>query len=229
MKSYLSAFWALLFPRTCMACREVLAEGEDTICTNCLFELPLTNSIAQNDDTVALKFAGKIPIESTHAYLRFRKGGRVQQLMHQLKYEGHQEVGELLGRMFGAELKKAGFAEQVDLLIPVPIHESRLRQRGYNQSDSIARGVSERLQVSWSNEVLRKELATESQTRKSRIERFQNVANVFQVIRPELIKNQRVALIDDVVTTGSTLESCAQSLLASGCSGVHIWTLATAM
>lgn len=133
----------------------------------------------------------------------------------------------MLGRLFGVELKAASLT--ADLLLPVPLHESRQRQRGYNRSDSIAEGLSQLLEIPWSNQLLKKEMATASQTRKTRWERVQNVAKVFTITQPEFIQNQRIALIDDVVTTGSTLEACAQVLLEKGCRAAHIWTLATAL
>lgn len=227
MKSYWQAFWTLLFPRICLGCQQTLAEGEDLLCTTCRFDLPVTHSWQTGDSIVADKFAGKIPVASAHAYLKFRKGGKVQHLLHQLKYNNEPEVGALLGRLFAVELKAAGLT--ADLLLPVPLHESRQRQRGYNQSDSIAEGLSQVLEIPWSNQLLKKETATASQTRKTRWERVQNVANVFTVTQPEFIQNQQIALIDDVVTTGSTLEACAQVLLEKGCREVHIWTLATAL
>lgn len=229
MKRYWGAFRRLLFPEICLACQDALTDGEQVICTVCRYELPRTRSAETGDPLVAGKFAGRVPVGSAHAFLRFRKGGRVQKLLHQLKYNGRQEVGEILGRLFGAELRKAGLSEQIDLIIPVPLHESRLRQRGYNQSECIARGLSEVLQSPWSGDLLRKHHATDTQTRKSRLERFRDTDALFHVTAGEQVAGRRIALIDDVVTTGSTLEACAQALLASGCREVHVWALATAM
>ncbi|MDR6193198.1 ComF family protein [Siphonobacter sp. SORGH_AS_0500] len=227
MKSYWKAFWALLFPRICLSCQQALAEGEYLLCTTCHYNLPRTQSCLTGHSTIEEKFAGKIKITSAHAYLKFQKGGKVQHLLHQLKYNNQPEVGEGLGRLFGSEIKTAGLT--ADLLLPVPLHESRLRQRGYNQSDSIAKGISEVTGIPWRSDVLQKVKATTSQTNKSRMERFQNVANAFQVIEKNGIENQRIALIDDVITTGSTLETCAEVLLEHGCKELHIWTLATAL
>lgn len=226
MKSYWHAFWALLFPRTCLSCQEALAEGEYLICTTCHYELPRTKSCLTGHSTIEEKFAGKIRITTAHAYLKFQKGGKVQHLLHQLKYNNQPEVGEWLGRLFGLEIKTAGLA--ADLLLPVPLHESRLRQRGYNQSDCIAKGISEVTGIPWQDTVLKKVTPTTSQTNKTRIERFQNVENVFEVLNKSAIEGQRIALIDDVVTTGSTLEACAQVILENGCQELHIWTLASA-
>lgn len=225
MKTYWQSFWALLFPRTCLSCQQALAEGEHLLCTTCHFELPRTQSCLTGRSTIAEKFAGKVPVTTAHAYLKFQKGGKVQHLLHQLKYNNQPEVGEWLGRLFGTEIKAAGLT--ADVLLAVPLHESRLRQRGYNQSDCIAKGISEVTEIPLGNDILHKKTATSSQTNKTRLERFQNVERVFEVVKKSDIEGKRIALIDDVVTTGSTLEACAQVLLENGCRELHIWTLAS--
>lgn len=228
LRSYFAAFLDLLFPRYCLACHGSLLQGEETVCTTCRHELPRTESHVRPNETLMLKMAGRAPVASINAYLIFTKGGKVQQLLHALKYKGHQEVGEVLGRWYGAELTGVNFPEKLDLILPVPMHKNKLRARGYNQSDSFANGLSQSLGVEWSAEVLRKGKMTESQTRKTRLERLQNVQDVFFVEKPEVIQGKRIALVDDVITTGATLEACVEVLLNAGCREVHLITIATA-
>ncbi|WP_240935468.1 ComF family protein [Hymenobacter sp. HDW8] len=162
------------------------------------------------------------------SYLRFLRRGRVQHLLHQLKYQGQRDIGRVLGRWYGTELADHGFATEFDLIVPVPLHPSKLAKRGYNQSDTFAEGLSMSLQVPWSATALRRTEHTSSQTQKNRAERWQNVAEVFEVNQQADILNKRILIVDDVLTTGATLEACATALLAAGCSQVSIATIACA-
>jgi ComF family protein len=229
MRLYLNAFVDLLFPRVCSACSETLASGEEILCTSCRFALPRTDSHQTGDTRIAEKFYGKVELASAHAYLKFSKGSSVQRLLHALKYRNQPGVGQILGKLYGAELRQAGRYDDGDLIIPVPLHRAKLRQRQYNQSDCFAEGLSEAMQIPWSPTVLRKKKATDSQTRKSRFERFQNVNEIFQVTDPAQIQGKTLILVDDVVTTGATLESAARVLLGSGAQSVHVLTIATAL
>ncbi len=222
------AFFDLLFPRYCLACHLTLNGSEETVCTGCRYDLPRTESHQRLNETLQLKMAGRAPISSLNAYLTFAKGGKVQRLLHALKYKGHQEVGELLGRWYGAELHEAGFTEKLDLIVPVPLHHTKQKQRGYNQSDCFARGLSESLSVTWTADLLKKGRVTESQTHKTRLERLKNVQDVYFVENSDQLVGKRVALVDDVITTGATLEACVDVLLTAGCREVHVITIATA-
>ena len=219
----------LIFPRYCLACRDSLEVGEELICTKCRFELPLTESHKGYDEKLAQKFYGKVKVESVNAYLKFVKGGKVQRLLHELKYKGQQEVGEMLGRMYGTVLKEIDLHEKIDLILPIPLHRKKLSTRGYNQADCFAKGLSEVWQIPWSTTILQKGRPTESQTKQpGRYERYKNINDVFLVKEPEAIANKRIALVDDIVTTGSTLEACANELLLEGANQIHIITIATA-
>lgn len=229
MNPWLASFLDLIFPRVCTSCEGALVQGEEILCASCLFHLPRTNSHQTQDARIAEKFYGKVELASAHAYLKFTKGGRVQHVLHALKYKNQPEVGNFLGKAYGTELQRSGYCPDAHLIIPVPLHRSKFRQRQYNQSDCFAEGLSEALQVPWSGMVLQKRKASTSQTRKSRFERFQNVDDVFQVIDPERIRGQNLILVDDIVTTGATLESAARTLLHSGARTVHILTIATAL
>ncbi|MCY7349937.1 MAG: ComF family protein [Cytophagaceae bacterium] len=218
----------LLFPRYCLACYGVLNRGEETICTTCRYEIPRTITQPAAQEALQQKFYGRSEVASLGAFLTFTKGGKVQRVLRALKYKGHQEAGELLGRWYGAELKESGFDQAIDVIIPVPLHRKRQKERGYNQSDCFAKGLSESLEIAWTTEILRKGKHVKSQTSMSRIQRMENVQDVFFVENPDRLVGKRVALVDDVITTGATLEACVEALKQNGCREVHILTIATA-
>lgn len=223
-----SSFIDLIFPRICSACLEPLQRNEELICTHCRFDLPKTNLHLETENPLAYKFFGEVQLKHTLSYLKFVKGGKVQRLMHELKYKGNQEVGEMLGRWYGAELRESGFSDAFDLIIPVPLHQKRLTVRGYNQSDCFAKGLSESLNIEWRNDILIREIETSSQVNKSRLERYQNMDKVFTVKNSELLRNKKIVVVDDTLTTGATLESCVLSLQAFEIKDISILTLAMA-
>jgi ComF family protein len=230
IRTALADFVSLIFPQVCLACNESLARGENHICTGCRAQFPYTDyhKLPPSENPLARKFWGKVPVRYSLSYLRFLRRGRVQHLLHQLKYQGQQDVGQVLGRWYGAELYEFGLATEFDLIVPVPLHPRKLAKRGYNQSDSFAEGLSVSLQVPWSANTLRRTEHTSSQTQKNRAERWKNVAEVFEVAAPESILGKRILIVDDVLTTGATLEACAAALSAAGCYEVSIATIACA-
>lgn len=201
----------LLFPNYCPGCGDAMHKGETTICSECVAKLPRTGFAQQNDNRVEKLFWGRIEIQAAAAFLRFSQEGLVQRLLHALKYYHVPEVGEKLGRLFGHELAKAPRMSTLDAIIPIPLHPSKLKLRGYNQSLSIAQGLAETLGVRVDESLVRTQ-NTSSQTRKSKFARWQNVASVFDVRSPDKLQNQHVMLIDDVITTGSTIEAAARRL-----------------
>lgn len=222
---------SLLFPEVCYTCDDALARGEKYICTDCAVKLPYTDHHlhgATELNPLQQRFWGKVPVRFAFSYLYFRPKGRVQRLLHRLKYKGAHELGEYIGKRYGALLSDHHYADQFDLILPVPLHRLKLRRRGYNQSDSFAKGLSEAMQVDWSGSVLVRNTDTSTQTKKSRLDRWQNVEKVFEVKRPDQVKGKRILLVDDVLTTGATLEACAVVLLESGCSEVSVVTIAAA-
>ena len=216
------SFIDLIFPRICAGCQQPLQHKEEIVCTNCRFELPFTNSHLQVDEKLNKRFIGKVELEHSLAYLKFVKGGKVQRMMHELKYKGNINVGELLGRMYGSELKENGFSNKFDLILPVPLHANRLIIRGYNQSDSLAKGLSESLKVEWRNDILKRGISTESQINKTRLERYENMKDVFFVDKQEGLSEKRIVIVDDTLTTGATLESCVLALNDVGVKNVSI-------
>ncbi|MDB4925745.1 ComF family protein [Mucilaginibacter sp.] len=210
---YLSNFISLLFPQLCPACGTDLMANEKIICTDCLYNLPLTNFHLQPDNIVAQQFWGKINLEASYALYYFTKGGKVQNLMHHFKYRGMHQIGNLLGSIAGDQLSKNEKFTTVDYIIPVPLHKSRLKERGYNQSACFANGLANKLNAVVEDANLVRVKATETQTHRSRFARFENMQEVFVVKDIERLRNKHVLLVDDIVTTGSTLEACGIQLL----------------
>lgn len=212
-RGYLADFVSLLFPELCAACGESLVAREHLLCTDCLLNLPFTNFHLQPDNIVARQFWGKIKLEGAFALYYFTKGGKIQNLLHQLKYKGVHQLGNLLGTTAAAQLSKNETFKTVDVIIPVPLHKKRLKERGYNQSACFANGLAPGLHAAVEEDNLVRVISTETQTHKSRFARFENMQEVFIVKNPERLTNKHVLLVDDVITTGSTLEACGAQLL----------------
>lgn len=220
-------FLDLFFPHYCLTCTRTLVKGEELICSHCFYDLPQTTCHQELDNIVAQKLYGRIPISRALALYKFRKTGRVQKLLHHLKYKRKPVIGQILGKRYGAILKEARLDQVFDLIVPVPLHRSKLRQRGYNQSDYFAQGLAEILGLPWNNRCLRREKATATQTLKGQLERFENLQNAFQVIDSKAIRDKHLLLVDDVITTGATLEACSTVLLAAGSREISVATIAT--
>jgi ComF family protein len=221
-------FVSLFFPPYCMGCSGHLVRGEEILCTRCLAELPKTHYHHRFENPVINRLAGRLPIRHGWAFLKFQKGGIVQHLLHQLKYNNCPEIGERLGKAYGRELRETSVASEFDLIVPVPLHRSRQRQRGYNQSAHFAKGLSESLQVPWDESISIRTQATASQTRKTRADRWENVRHVFAVETAIPVQGKRILLVDDVITTGATLEACGRHLLDCGCASVSVACIAEA-
>lgn len=227
LNQYLKDFFNLVFPDLCVACNNHLVSQERLICTSCLYNLPKTNFHKEIDNPVSELFWGRAKIEYATAYYFFNKGGQYQDMMHKFKYHGVKEIGYVLGRSFGAQIKNS-FFKNIDVVIPVPLHQSKLKKRGFNQSELIAEGLSESLQKKLDAKNLIRTIATTTQTRKSRFDRWKNVEKIFKVKNPGQITGKHILLVDDVVTTGSTLEACANVILEIPETKVSIATLAVA-
>lgn len=225
----LTDFLSLIFPKVCMSCGKSLFKSEENICTYCLYHLPKTNFHHHPDNPVMKLFWGRATIFSAASLYNFMKGGKVQHLIHQLKYRGKQEIGLSLGKHYGRELKTSPFFSGVNVAIPVPLHPKKLKKRGYNQSETFAQGLSESLEIDYPGNVLVRTAASATQTKKSRFARWKNVEAIFKVNAPEKIEGKHILLVDDVVTTGSTLEACAHKLLEVPGTKVSVATIACAM
>ena len=195
-------------------------KGEVNICSKCMLELQRSNYHLDPENALFTRLNGRIPLKLAFSFFLFRKEGRVQQLLHALKYSNHPELGEMIGEVYGQELVQANLDQKFTMIVPVPLHASRKRKRGYNQSEEFARGLSKSLNIPFAD--------TETQTRKSKLSRWQNVSEVFQVKDINQVQGQHILLVDDVITTGATIEACAQILLAEGCSSMSIASIAYA-
>lgn len=224
----LDDFLSLFYPRLCAGCRAPLVRGEEVICLGCLADLPKTGFEQLPDNPVAQLFWGRTDIRLATAFCRFDKGGAVQHFLHQLKYKGSKEVGEKLGHLLGCDLTRSAAFREVELLIPVPLHPKKERRRGYNQSAEIGKGIAAAMDKPLVTGNLVRNLYSDTQTNKGRFERWENVKTLFDVRNPGLLEGKHLLLIDDVVTTGSTLEACAQVLLNIPGVTVSIATLAYA-
>jgi ComF family protein len=226
--SLINDFISLVFPHICAACGDSLLKQEETICLSCEFHLPRTNFHLIPENPVSRLFWGKVTLESAAAYLYFNKGNKVQVLIHKLKYQGRKDIGVCLGRQYGQYLKVSSFFQTVQLIIPVPLHKKKLKQRGYNQSEQFAIGLGESMILPVLADVLYRRKETETQTKKSRFQRWQNVDDVFDVNDPELLELKHVLLVDDVITTGATLESCIHTLSSIRGIRISVATIAVA-
>lgn len=218
----------LFFPRLCPSCGNALHRKEKVICFSCRYRLPRTNFHLYSDNPVARLFWGRIQLSGAAAFFYFRKEGRVQRLLHALKYKGEEELGKELGRMYGRDLRKSDFAN-TDVIVPVPLHPEKLRLRGYNQSALFGHGLSETMGIPMEETALEKLENTSTQTRKTRYQRWENVEAAYGVLQQDLLGGKRILLVDDVVTTGATLESCAIQLYKKGAASVSIACIAAPM
>lgn len=227
IKTYLKDFVNLFFPDLCIVCNNHLLNQEELICTSCLFHLPKTNFHKQIDNPVSKLFWGRTKLEYATGLFFFNKGSKYQSMMHQFKYHGKKEIGFVLGRYFGSQIKESVFNE-IDVIIPVPLHKSKLRKRGYNQSEWLGMGMAKSLNKPLDILSLVRSVATETQTRKSRFDRWKNVEKIFQITDHKMLEGKHVLIVDDVVTTGSTLEACVSAVLEVKNTKVSIATLAVA-
>jgi ComF family protein len=218
----------LFFPRYCLTCPKPLVRGEVLLCTTCLHDLPQTTYHQEPDNIVAQKLYGRLPVKYATSLYKFRKSSKVQQLLHHLKYKRKPVIGKVLGRRYGIILKETHWSKTLDLIVPVPLHSSRLRKRGYNQSDFFAQGLAEVLKIPWSNQHLKRSKKTTAQIKKSKSERLKGMEDAFYATNTTDIRNKHLLLVDDVITTGATLEACGLALLTAGVKELSVATIAAA-
>jgi ComF family protein len=205
-------FLNLFYPHLCIACHDEVSSNEEILCLKCTLKLPKTNFHLHKENPFTDRFWGRLTLENGAALYHFVKGGKTQHLIHNLKYKGRKDIGSKLGRWYGQQLKNSPHFNDIQLIIPVPLHPRRERKRGYNQSYHFAKGLSESMNIRVDTSALIRKEFTITQTEKSRIERFENVIKAFEIRHPKRLKNKHILLVDDVVTTGATLEACGVKL-----------------
>ena len=203
----------LFFPPVCAGCHSFLLSNENVICTLCRHNIPLTNHHLNPENETFKKFYGRIPVEHTSALLYFHKKGIVQELIHNLKYKGQEEIGTVLGEWYAEDLKNSEIIQSVDQIIPVPLHKRKLRERGYNQVTYFGNALSRGLNVPYNRNILVRNIYSKTQSKKTLLHRSDGIDTIFDVNFSKKDHNKHFLLIDDVITTGSTLEACSHALL----------------
>lgn len=219
----------LFYPNLCRLCGAPLIAGETQICLRCLADLPHTHYHRQANNPVEQRFTGKIPYQYASAFLHYEKGGAVQHLIHSLKYHENREIGYWLGRLAAQELLKDNSPLcHTDLLVPVPLHPRKEKKRGYNQAAEIARGLHAIWHTPIGEKALSRTRFTDTQTRRSVYDRWENVQEIFTAADSRLLENKHILIVDDVITTGSTLAAAAAAALAIPGTTVSLFSIAVA-
>ena len=224
----LADFLNLFYPRLCLCCGQNHVPAKEWLCLTCQFKLPKTDFHQMPENGLTERFWGRLPIISGAAMYYFTKGGRTQQLIHNLKYKGRKQIGVEIGKMYGLILKETPLFQSVDLIIPVPLHPKKQKKRGFNQSALFAAGLATSMNIEWSEEYLKRTSYAETQTKKSRQERMENVLSQFETYNNHKLKGKHLLLTDDVVTTGATMEACGLKLLELGSTKLSIVAIAVA-
>lgn len=208
----LKEVFAIFFPEMCLCCNDYLANHESIICLNCRHDLPLTNFSFEENNLIEKSFYGRIPLENATSLFYFFKKGNVQHLIHQLKYKGQQQVGTFIGDWLGEQLIESERFKTIDCIIPVPLHPKKFKKRGYNQVTTFGESLAKKLAIPYREHILTRVSSTKTQTKKMRLERWKNVQELFHVENNLALENKHILLIDDVITTGATLEACYDAL-----------------
>lgn len=216
----------IFYPKICVICDEKLIQNEKVVCTICRHDLPLTNFQNYSDNKITQTFYGRIALEKGFSLLFFRKKGSTQKLIHDLKYKNNEEIGVFFGEWLGEILKENKEFNNVDFIIPVPLHPKKIRERGYNQVTKFGEKISFYLGIPFIENELIRISSTKTQTFKTRFERFNNIDTKFLLKNPLKFKGKHILLIDDVITTGATLEACAKEFLKPENSKISILTMA---
>lgn len=218
-------FSHLFFPDVCIVCGVELIHSEECICLRCLYKLPRTYNFKQPDNAAERLMAGRLPFERIASFCVYAKGGMLPALIHQLKYHHRKDVGTLLGRIFGEDLLGSDFLKPIDTIVPVPLHPKKEKSRGFNQAEMIAQGLAEATALPMSVGNLIRVVYNPTQTKRTKTERWENVRNIFSVTDPAAFTNRHLLLVDDVITTGSTIEACGVALQECNLVKISVATL----
>jgi len=225
-KIYVKSLVQLFYPNICLACSNALNSQEENICIVCEQRLPYTNFHLHESNPLIKKFWGRIDLNYIDSLLYFEKGSRTQELLHQLKYHGKQEIGTTLAEILIKKYDNAALNQKFDAIVSIPLHYKKLKRRGYNQCDNFCKKLSENWQIPYYPNAIIRNSDTITQTGKNRIDRWENVADIFSVNHEEILKNKHILLIDDVLTTGATIEACAQKILSVENTKLSVITMA---
>lgn len=212
LRNWLADASRLLFPNVCVVCGNRLVGSESVLCTSCFVSLPFTKLQGKPGNVVERMFWGKIPIERATAWLCYHGGAESTRVITEFKYKNRPQYGALLGELMAYDLMDTDFFETIDLIIPVPLSKKKERSRGFNQSRELSKGISQVCGIPVVDGVIERVVSNPTQTRLSTEERKRNVEGIFRLMNPAMIANKHVLLVDDVLTSGSTLTSCAQEL-----------------
>jgi ComF family protein len=226
IKNLFTDLLSLLYPKLCVICGEPLIENEKFFCFACFLKLPRTYYHLTPENQASERLAGKISLEKASSYFYYNKGGVAQKLVFEIKYKGNRNLGEWIGSYLAKDMISSGFFQGIDYIVPVPLHQTKEKKRGFNQAEKIAEGIScvTKILVETTNVFRAK--ANTTQTKKGTFDRWKNTLNLFQLKDTELFKGKHILLVDDVLTTGSTLEAVAQSLMKLQEVKISILTLA---
>ena len=225
----INEFISLFFPDCCVHCNESLVDGEKHLCTSCRIQLPFSTNSVKEREGILDRFVYENRPKDAFSLLKFHKKGITESLLHELKYKGQQPIGNMMGEWLATRLIEENVWPGVDYIVPVPLHKSKLRQRGFNQSACFGQGISEVSNTEMKPNLIRRIKPSDTQTKKSRLERWQNVEKIFELTDPSLVNACSILLIDDVLTTGSTMEACIQCLKEGNPHEIYVAVVAVAM
>lgn len=228
MLKYLEDALHLLYPRICMACFENTSEKPNVFCVKCIMDIQYTNHFEDQNNTFFQHFRGRVDLVYGAALIYFSEGSVVQKMMHNFKYESKKEIGTVLGRIAGEKIEDSIFFKNLDIIVPVPLHYKKQLRRGYNQSAVFGQAISEKTGIPIVIDNLVKVKETDSQTSKNRTERQINIRDSFNIQNERKFANKHVLIVDDVVTTGATIEACSGILLKIGASKISVLSMAEA-
>ena len=225
-KNVLHPLLHLFAPHQCAGCRSDIMSRQQVLCMHCINRLPVTSFHYHPDNPVEKIFWGRMDVTAAASYLYFSKDSILQHIVHEIKYKGNKELGLFMGRKMGEALLQAKRFNDIEALVPLPLFSARERKRGYNQAFLLCQGMKEVLSLPVLNKVIRRQTSSETQTTRNRIERWLNMQGRFELMQPDAISGKHILLVDDVITTGATLEACGQELLTAANTRLSIMTMA---